>query len=78
MQPDYQTTYSAWGKVTTPPYFFSFFVSGQPASANDIQGIMLHKPPKMKLWRGYQIIEEGSILGGLVYRKLLRVMAPEI
>jgi len=30
-------------------YFFSFFVLGQPASANDIQGIRLHKPPKMKL-----------------------------
>jgi len=32
-------TYSAWGKVSATPYFFSFFVSGQPASVNDVQGI---------------------------------------
>ena len=36
-------------KVITHSYFFSFFVSGQAASVNDVQGIRLHKPTKIKL-----------------------------
>ena len=68
------------GDITVPgekllrPHIF-FFVLGQPASVNDVQGIMLHKLPKMKLW-GYQIAEEGFILWGL-YQKLLRAMELE-
>ena len=59
------------------PIFFSFFVLGQPASVNYVQGIMLHKPPQNEALEGYQVAEEGFILGGL-YRKLLRAMEPEI
>jgi len=49
------------GESYYAPYFFSFFVSGHPASVNDVQGIRLHKLPKMKLlratkmWRGLHI-----------------------
>jgi len=42
-------TYRGLGESYRDSYFFPFCVTGQPASANDVQGIRLHKPPKMKL-----------------------------
>jgi len=47
-----------------PPYFFSFVVSGQPASVNDGQGIKL-QPSQNEAFEGHQIVEQGFTWGRL-------------
>ena len=48
------------GESYNASYFFSFFVSGQAASVNDIQGIRLYKPNKMKLLWATKLRRRGS------------------
>ena len=58
-------------------HIFFFFVSGQPASVNNVQSIRLHKPPQSEASEGYKIAEEGFTLGGF-YCHPLRAIEPEI
>jgi len=53
------------GESYYAPYFFPFFVSGQPSSVNDIQGIRLHKLPKTKLLRATKC-GEGLHIRGII------------
>ena len=61
-----------------PHMFFSFSVSGQPASVNDVQTIRLLKPPKMKLFCGLPNCGEGLHIRGIISENLLRDIEPEI
>jgi len=58
--------YSAKEKVITHSYFFFFFVSGQTSSANDVQGIRLHKPTKIKLLRATKLRRRASHYGDYI------------
>ena len=58
--------YSAKEKVITHSYFFSFFVSGQASSVNDVQGIRLHKPTKIKLLRATKLRRRASHYGDYI------------
>jgi len=48
-------TLSTNKKVIKYLYFFAFFVSDQTFSVNDVQGVRLHKPNKIKPLRGTKL-----------------------
>ena len=58
--------YSAKEKVITHSYFFSFLVSSQASSVNDVQGIILHKPTKIKLLRATKLRRSASHYGDYI------------
>ena len=63
--PNIDTKIQCQGESYNALIFF-FFVSGQPSSVNDVQGIILHKPTKIKLLRATKLRRRASHYGDYI------------